>query len=150
VPEDKAIDFVIPPDVQVHFDQLASMHGSLVAYIGKRAGFETEEVPELVFRLTEVYGAMQVLTVLFASKCQDKVQSALQAYRLLLEAGQHLIYSESPSRMHVRKLINDLFDLKVATVMLIAGCADLPAIVKAPPEPSTGTSQPQGGEGHGK
>jgi hypothetical protein len=144
VPEDKAIDFVIPPDIQAHFDQLASMHGSLVAYIGKKAGFEPEEVSELVFRLTEAYGAMQVLTVLFASKCQDKVQRALQAYKLILEAGQHLIYSENPSRMHVRELINDLFDLKVAIIMLIADCSGLPAIVKAPPEPSTGTSQPLG------
>ncbi len=141
MPEDKAIDFVIPPDIQVYFDQLASMHGSLVAYIGKRAGFATEEVSELVFRLTEVYGAIQVATVLFASKCQDKVQKALQAYKLILEAGQHHIYNESPSRMHVRELINDLFDLKVAIVMLIAGCAGLPALVKAPPEPSTDRQQ---------
>jgi len=149
VPEAKAIDFEIPPSIGALLDRLASMHSSLVAYMDKRLGLQSDSTL-LIFKLTELWGLMQAVSVLYGSVCQDKVQEALETYKNLFEVGLDLIYGEGLSQEDVEDLNDMLFRLKVATIMLIAGCSGLPAIVKAPPEPSTGTSQPQGGEGHGK
>jgi hypothetical protein len=136
VPEAKAIDFEIPPSIGALLDRLASMHSSLVAYMDKRSGLQSDSTL-LAFKLNELWGIMQAVSVLYGSVCQDKVQEALETYKNLFEVGLDLIYGEGLSQEDLEDLNDMLFRLKVATIMLIAGCSGLPAIVKAPPEPST-------------
>ena len=135
----EAIDFEIPPSIGALLDRLASMHSSLVAYMDKRLGLQSDSTL-LIFKLTELWGLMQAVSVLYGSVCQDKVQEALETYKNLFEVGLDLIYGEGLSQEDVEDLNDMLFRLKVATIMLIAGCSGLPAIVKAPPEPSTEAS----------
>ena len=150
MPETKAIDFEIPPNIEALLDRLASMHGLLATYVKMRANRLSEDSATIAFRLFELWGIMQAVTVLYGSVCQDKVQEVLETYRNLFEIGLEHIHGKALSKEDIEDINDMLFRLKVATIMLIAGCSGLPAIVKAPSEPSTGTSQPQGGEGHGQ
>lgn len=149
MPEAKAINFEVPPSIGAQLDRLASMHGLLATYIERRGDRLSEDSTALAFRLFELWGIMQTASVLFGSVCQDKVQEALETYRNLFEVGLDHIYGKVLSKEEMEDLNDMLFRLKVAVIMLIAGCAGLSTVVKAPSEPSTGTSQPQGGEGHG-
>ena len=51
MPEAKAIDFEIPPSIGALLDRLASMHSSLVAYMDKRLGHQTDSTL-LTFRFS--------------------------------------------------------------------------------------------------
>ena len=137
--EVQAVDFKVPPTIDSLLDRLATMYGSLVAYVERRGGFESADIPVLIFKVAETFGAVQLLGVLFGSRCQDQVEQVLKVFKDLFEGALDCVFTEPIDQNEVQHLQDLLFQLKVAVYVLIAGCAGLPAIVKAPPEPSTDT-----------
>jgi hypothetical protein len=134
--EAQAVDFQIPPSIDRLLDRLAVLYGSLVAYMERRAGYESEDIPILVFKVAETFGLVQLLGVLFGSRCQDKVEEVLNVYKDLVEGAIDCVFDQVEDQDKVKHLQDLLFQLKVAIYVLIAGCAGLPAIVRAPSEPS--------------
>jgi hypothetical protein len=137
--EAQAVDFKVPPTIDRLLDRLATMYGSLVAFMERRAGYDNEDIPVLIFKVAEDFALVQLLGVLFGSKCQKEVEQVLSAYKDLLEGTADCVFTESYSQDEVKHLQDLLFRLKVATYMLVVACAGLPAILPAPPEPNADT-----------
>jgi len=137
--EAQAVDFKVPPTIDRLLDRLATMYGSLVAFMERRAGYDNEDIPVLIFKVAEDFALVQLLGVLFGSKCQKEVEQVLSAYKDLFEGVLDCVFTEPIDQNEVQHLQDLLFQLKVAVYVLIAGCAGLPAILPAPPEPNTDT-----------
>ena len=130
----EAVNFEIPKSINPLLDRLASMYGSLTAYVQMRAGYESGDIPVLIFRVAELYGLTQALGVIFGSKCEKEVRKALEVYKDLFEESLDYIFGNIENPDLLKDLMDGLFKLKVGTFLLMTGCAGLPAIVKAPPE----------------
>jgi len=118
------------------------MYGSLTAFVAMRAGYDKEDIPVLIFRLAELYGLTQALGVIFGSKCEKEVREAIDVYKDLFEEGLDYVFGNIDNPDLLQALMDGLFKLKVGVMMLITGCAGLPAIVRAPPE--------EGGDANGQ
>jgi hypothetical protein len=130
----EAVNFEVPKSIDTLLDRLASMYGSLTAYVAMRAGYESEDIPILIFRVAELYGLTQALGVIFGSRCEREVRKALDVYKELFEEALDYVFGDIGNPDLLKDLMDGLFKLKVGTFMLITGCAGLPAVVKAPPE----------------
>jgi hypothetical protein len=130
----EAVNFEIPKSIDTLLDRLASMYGSLTAYVQMRAGYESEDIPILIFRVAELYGLTQALGIIFGSKCEKDVRKALEVYKDLFEESLDYVFGDVEHPDIIKDLMDGLFKLKVGVLMLITGCAGLPAIVRAPPE----------------
>jgi len=130
----EAVNFEIPKSIDSLLDRLASMYGSLTAYVAMRAGYDKEDIPVLIFRLAELYGLTQALGVIFGSKCEKEVRKAIDVYKDLFEEGLDYVFGNIDNPDLLQALMDGLFKLKVGVMMLITGCAGLPAVVRAPPE----------------
>ena len=130
----EAVDFEVPKNIDTLLDRLASMYGNLTAFVAMRAGYESEDIPVLIFRVAELYGLTQALGVIFGSRCEKEVRKALDVYKDLFDEALDYIFGNNDNPDLLRDLMDGLFKLKVGVMMLITGCAGLPAIVRAPPE----------------
>jgi len=130
----EAVNFEIPKSIDTLLDRLASMYGSLTAYVAMRAGYDTEDIPVLIFRVAELYGLTQALGVIFGSRCEKEVRKALDVYKDLFEESLDYVFGNTDNPDLLKDLMDGLFKLKVGVMMLITGCAGLPAVVRAPPE----------------
>jgi hypothetical protein len=130
----EAVNFEVPKGIDTLLDRLASMYGSLTAHVAMRAGYDTEEVPVLIFRVAELYGLTQALGVIFGSRCEKEVRKALEVYKDLFDEALDYIFGNIDNPGMLKDLMDGLFKLKVGVMMLITGCAGLPAVVSAPPE----------------
>ena len=88
----EAVNFEIPKSIDSLLDRLASMYGSLTAYVAMRAGYDKEDIPVLIFRLAELYGLTQALGVVFGSKCEKEVRKAIDVYKDLFEEGLDYVF----------------------------------------------------------
>jgi hypothetical protein len=130
----EAVNFEVPKSIDALLDRLASMYGSLTAYVAMRAGYDTEDIPVLIFRVAELYGLTQALGVIFGSRCEKEVRKALDVYKDLFEESLDYVFGNTDNPDVLKDLMDGLFKLKVGVMMLITGCAGLPAVVRAPPE----------------
>ncbi len=49
--EVQAVDFKVPPTIDSLLDRLATMYGSLVAYVERKGGYEPADIPILIFNV---------------------------------------------------------------------------------------------------
>jgi len=126
------VTFEIPKEINTRLDRLASMYGDLTAFVARRANYEKEDIPVLIFRLAELYGITQALGVIFGYKCTKEVRKTLDAFKSLFDEGLDYIFSDIDNPDLLNDLLKALDKLHVASLMLIVGCAGLPAILPAP------------------
>ncbi len=126
------VTFQIPKEIDTRLDRLASMYGDLTAFVARRAGYDKEDIPVLIFRIAELYGISQALGVIFGYKCTQEVRKALDAFKSLFDEGLDYIFSDIDNPDLLKDLMEGLDKLHVAMLMLIVACAGLPAILPAP------------------
>ncbi len=128
----EAVNFEIPKEINTRLDRLASMYGNLTAFVAMKAGYQTEDIPILIFRIAELYGVIQALGVIFGYKCQKEVRKAIDTFKSLFEEGLDYIFEDVNNPDLLKDLMEGLDKLHLASLMLIVGCAGLPAILPAP------------------
>jgi hypothetical protein len=128
----EVVNFEIPKEINTRLDRLASMYGNLTAFVAMKAGYQTEDIPILIFRIAELYGVIQALGVIFGYKCQKEVRKAIDTFKSLFEEGLDYIFEDVNNPDLLKDLMEGLDKLHVASLMLIVGCAGLPAILPAP------------------
>jgi hypothetical protein len=128
----EVVNFEIPKEINTRLDRLASMYGNLTAFVAMKAGYQTEDIPVLIFRIAELYGVIQALGVIFGYKCQKEVRKAIDTFKALFEEGLDYIFEDVNNPDLLKDLMEGLDKLHVASLMLIVGCAGLPAILPAP------------------
>ena len=126
------VTFQIPKEIDARLDRLASMYGDLTAFVARKAGYDKEDIPVLIFRVAELYGISQALGVIFGYKCTKEVRKALDAYKDLFNEALDYIFSDIDNPDLIKDLMEGLDKLHVASFMLIVACAGLPAIIPAP------------------
>ncbi len=126
------VTFDVPKEVNTRLDRLASMYGDLTAFVARRAGYEKEDIPVLIFRIAELYGISQALGIIFGYKCTKEVRKALDAFKSLFEEGLDYIFEDIDNPDLLKDLLDGLDKLHVASLMLIVACAGQSAILPAP------------------
>lgn len=134
-----AVTFEVPKEIDTRLDRLASMYGDLTAFVARKAGYEKEDIPVLIFRTAELYGISQALGVIFGYKCTKEVRKALDAFKSLFEEGLDYIFEDVDNPDLLKDLLEGLDKLHVATLMLIVACAGQSAILPAPENLGSGS-----------
>jgi len=104
-------------------DVLDAMYASLPALIARKAGYANEDLPNLIFRVAEVFGIMETASTLLGSECEKEVVEALMAYKRYFEEALTYLLTERYDKDRIEALTDkDLYNLGVYTMALIKAC----------------------------
>lgn len=125
----QATTFSVPEEVQGFLKRAGQLYGSLMSYIDQLAGFKEQDLRTwVIMHVAEIYGAVQLSGILFASQCQEAVTEVVKTYSLMLEKVLDWLYSGADYQTGL-ELDQLAFKFEVGLYLFVAGCAGIPAVV---------------------
>ena len=130
----EGVDFQVPEGVGNQLERLSSLFGELMAWEDAKANRKPEDLTTVVvLHLAELYGAFQLMGTVFGSKCQDKVEQALNVFKHAMDKAIDSLFND-PDNETLQHLDGLLFKLELTAYTLAVACT-------LGSEPSTETQQ---------
>jgi len=116
------VRFQIPEGVNNELERLSSLFGELMAWEDAKANRRPEDLTtEVVLHLAELYGAFQLMGTVLGSKCQDKIESALNVFKNTMDKVIDNLFND-PDNETLQHIDGLLFKLEVSAYLLAVAC----------------------------
>jgi hypothetical protein len=117
---------LVPQDVDGLFGEVGKLLGLIGAWEGRRANRGPEDYSGwLVAHVFELWGALQVTGLTFATKCPDQVTKLLRDFKDIVEELVHYLYHGEPERQKEVVMHADgvLFKIQLSVFTFAWACA---------------------------